>query len=253
MPHYSRLLYTAALALTLAACQPDKPATAPTPADEHSYAEPDKVSIEHLALDLALDFDTRTISGSATYRLHWHDPAARTLALDTRDLTIHEVSAETGNGWQPLTFRLSAPDPIFGTKLTIEAPEHPTQIRVSYHTSPDASGLQWLAPEMTEGQAQPFMFSQSQAIHARSWVPLQDTPSVRFTYEARVTTNRDVMVLMSADNAPDAPRSGEYHFTMPQPIPSYLLAIAAGDLVFAPISERSGVWAEPSMVYDPRG
>ncbi|MEW6382488.1 MAG: M1 family aminopeptidase/hydrolase, partial [Pseudomonadota bacterium] len=128
------------------------------------------------------------------------------------------------------------------------APEQPAKVEVSYHTAPTASGLQWLAPSMTEGKKLPFMFSQSQAIHARSWVPLQDTPSVRFTYSAHVVSRPDVMVLMSADNDPKAARDGDYTFKMPQPIPSYLLAIAAGDLVFEPISGRSGVWAEPTMV-----
>ena len=125
-------------------------------------------------------------------------------------------------------------------------------MRVTYKTAPTASGLQWLEPSMTEGKQTPFMFSQSQQIHARSWVPLQDTPRVRFTYTAHVTAPKDAMVLMSADNDPGtaekpAVRDGDYSFKMPQKIPSYLLAIAAGDLVFQPISERAGVWAEPAM------
>jgi len=251
MAHYFR---TALLALTLAACQSEQLPVHTTPAtgpDEHSYAQPAQVAIEHLALDIMLNFDVNTIAGTATYTLDWKDQHARTLMLDTRDLTIIKVEADTNTGWEPLPFTLDTPDPILGARLLIEieTPQHPAQIRVTYRTSPDASGLQWLTPEMTEGKHTPFMFSQSQAIHARSWVPLQDTPSVRFTYSARVTTKADVMVLMSADNAPNAARGGEYHFEMPQPIPSYLLAIAAGDLVFAPISGRSGVWAEPSMVH----
>ncbi len=137
---------------------------------------------------------------------------------------------------------------MFGSRLAIEAPQRNARIRVTYHTAPTASGLQWLEPSMTEGKQLPFMFSQSQAIHARSWVPLQDTPGVRFTYSAHVASRPDVMVLMSADNDPNAAKDGDYTFKMPQPIPSYLLAIAAGDLVFKPISARSGVWAEPSMV-----
>src|SRR5690606_25584413 len=186
---------------------------------------------------------------TATYTLDWLDPDATQLLLDTRDLTIKQVEGAGKDGqWQPLQYALADADPLLGSKLTIDSPERNATIRVSYETSPQASGLQWLEPSMTEGGKQPFMFSQSQQIHARSWVPLQDTTQVRFTYTAHVTAPKNAMVLMSADNDPQAARDGDYRFTMPQKIPSYLLAIAAGDLVFRPISERSGVWADPGMV-----
>ncbi len=218
--------------------------------DEHSFAEPDKVRITDTALDLAIDFDRKQLSGTATHTLQWIDPAATQLVLDTRDLSIAKVEGATGKGqWEPLAFTLGDKDPILGAKLGIQMPRRNQAVRITYTTSPDASGLQWLAPSMTEGKLQPLMFSQSEAIHARSWVPLQDTPAVRFTYSAHVTSPATAMVLMSADNDPHAARDGDYTFRMPQAIPSYLLAIAAGDLVFEPISARSGVWAEPSMAH----
>ena len=217
--------------------------------DESSYAEPDKVVIKDLALDLKVDFDAKQIGGTATYTLEWKDKAAKQLLLDTRELSVEKVEAVAADGSATaLQFALAPADKVFGSKLSIETPDQPATVRITYHTAPTASGLQWLEPSMTEGKKLPFMFSQSQAIHARSWVPLQDTPSVRFTYSAHVTSRPDVMVLMSADNDPAAARDGDYTFKMPQPIPSYLLAIAAGDLVFEPISQRSGVWAEPAMV-----
>ena len=241
-----------------AANAPAQPAaSAPAPAaaaatqviDEHSYAEPGKVRTKDLALELNVDFAKKELAGTATYTLDWIDKAATQLVLDTRDLTIEKAEGEVNGQWQPLKFALApAADKVLGTKLTIETPERPGKVRVTYRTSPNASGLQWLEPSMTEGKKTPFMFSQSQQIHARSWVPLQDTPQIRFTYTAHVTSPKDVMVLMSADNDPAAVRDGDYTFKMPQPIPSYLLAIAAGDLVFKPVSARSGVWAEPSMV-----
>ncbi|MFK3647391.1 M1 family metallopeptidase [Lysobacter enzymogenes] len=217
--------------------------------DEHSYAQPDLVRIDDLALELKVDFAAKTLSGSATYTLDWTDPKANQLVLDTRDLKIEQVFGESADGkWSELKYALADADKTLGSKLTIDAPQRNKRIRVAYATSPGASGLQWLEPSMTEGKKQPFMFSQSQQIHARSWVPLQDTPSVRFTYTAHVTAPHDAMVLMSADNDPKAARDGDYSFKMPQKIPSYLLAIAAGDLTFQPISNRSGVWAEPAMV-----
>ncbi|ODU40796.1 MAG: aminopeptidase [Lysobacteraceae bacterium SCN 69-48] len=251
----------AALGLVATGCQrnqnpaPDA-ATPAAPAaaaekivDEHSYAQPDKVRTTDLALDLAIDFDSKTIGGTATYALDWVDKSATQLVLDTRDLTIDKAEGLGADGkWEPLKFALSDKDKVLGSALTIETPNRPAKVRVTYATSPEASGLQWLAPSMTEGKQTPFMFSQSQQIHARSWVPLQDTPQIRFTYSAHVKSPADVMVLMSADNDPKAARDGDYSFKMPQKIPSYLLAIAAGDLVFKPIGERSGVWAEPAMV-----
>ncbi|QCO66876.2 M1 family metallopeptidase [Luteimonas yindakuii] len=251
-------LSLAALALAGCSREPSPDTSTPVPAkeapvaaadrDEHSFAEPTRVVIDDIALDLDLDFDSRTLAGTATYTLEWKDEAANELVLDTRDITIERVEGEANSQWQPLQFALDDAHASLGSRLVVQAPERNAKIRVTYRTAPGASGLQWLTPEMTEGKQLPFMFTQSQQIHARSWVPLQDTPAVRYTYSATIRTRPDVMVLMSADNDPAAQRDGEYSFRMPQRIPSYLMAIAAGDLVFQPISARAGVWAEPSMV-----
>ena len=260
---HSILMLSLATALAAAGCArdaaPTTDAAAPAAAtaataepaaqsDEHSYSEPAKVKTTDLALDLAIDFAKKQLSGTATYTLEWLDQAATQLVLDTRDLTISTIEGQGADGqWTPLQYALAPADKILGSKLTIETPTRPTQVRVAYTTSPQASGLQWLEPSMTAGKQGPFMFSQSQQIHARSWVPLQDTTQVRFTYSAHVTAPKDAMVLMSADNDPKAARDGDYTFKMPQKIPSYLMAIAAGDLVFEPITAQAGVWAEPSM------
>ncbi len=258
---FSRILLVVgvlASAAILAGCKKEaagdgQPGTAPAAQtagvlDEHSYAQPDVVKTKHLDLDLAINADAKTISGSVVLDLDWLKKDATQLTLDTRDLTISKVEGQKADGqWADLKFALAGADKILGSKLTIETPDRPAKVKITYVTSPNASGLQWLTKEMTEGKNTPFMFSQSQQIHARSWVPLQDTPSVRFTYSAHVTAPKDMMVLMSADNDPKAVRDGDYSFKMDNPIPSYLLAIAAGDLVYRPVSERSGVWAEPAM------
>jgi len=217
--------------------------------DEHSYARHDQVRVSHLYLDLDADFGRKSLAGFAELTLQWRDPAARTLVLDTRDLAIARVLVRRGDGsWRTARWSLGAADPVKGSALTVAVPEQPGRVRVYYASAPGASGLQWLDPAQTLGKREPFMFSQSQAIHARSWVPLQDTPAVRFTYNARIDAPAGLRALMSADNDPAADGKGGFRFQMPQAIPSYLLAIAIGDNDFRAMGPRTGVYAEPGIL-----
>lgn len=217
--------------------------------DPHSYANFDAVRVTHAHLDLDVRFDQQVLSGSVTLDLQRLRPETKQLVLDTRGLVIEEaLSMDAELNYRQTGFRLSPQDPVFGQALTIELPTDANRVRIVYRTSPDASGLQWLAPELTAGKKYPFLFTQSQAIHARSWVPIQDTPAVRFTYSARITTPPGLLARMSATNNPLDAASGDYRFQMQQPIPSYLLALAVGDLRFAPLGERTGVYAEPSVL-----
>ncbi|RYD14589.1 MAG: M1 family peptidase [Lysobacteraceae bacterium] len=217
--------------------------------DPNSYANSDQVRVRKLALDLAVDFDKHEIAGTASLQLDWKDPSARELVLDTRDLTIEKVEAfRIGGGPYAAKFRLDPRDPMYGSALHIELDGPAPEVRIRYRTAPTASGLQWMGAELTANKKHPFLFSQSQAIHARSWVPLQDTPGVRFTYSARIKAPKALRVVMSADNDAKHALDGDFRFEMKQPIPSYLLAIAVGDLDVRETGPRTAVYAEPSVV-----
>lgn len=225
------------------------PLAARAATDPDSYAQPSQVQVTHVDLNLAIDFPHKQLDGNATLTLDWKNPAAKILVLDTRDLEIASIAAVDGDQTTPLKYALAPRDKLLGSKLTIQAPTHPTKIRIAYATSPDASGLQWLTPEQTADKKLPFMFSQSESIHARSWVPLQDSPAVRITYDAHITAPKGVRVVMSAINDAKHPLDGDFRFDQPHPIPSYLLAIAAGDIDAESTGPRSAVYAEPSMVH----
>jgi leukotriene A-4 hydrolase/aminopeptidase len=218
--------------------------------DQHSYSNPEQIKVRHLDLDLQVSFEKKTLEGSATLtveRATGNNDAP--LVLDTQDLRIVHVESAQGSGdFQQAPYKLGPSDKILGTALTIQLPPTTDRVRIHYASSPTAPALQWLTPAQTAGKKHPFLFSQSEAIYARSWIPLQDTPAVRLTYTATIRTPRDLRALMSAENDPQTVRSGEYHFKMTQPIPSYLIALAVGDLTFRPLGERTGVYAEPAMV-----
>lgn len=217
-------------------------------ADPDSYAQPTVVTMTHLDLDLNVDFAKQELAGQATLKLKWTAPSSD-LVLDTRDLKISKVEAVGADGkTAPLKYTLAPADKVLGSKLTIAAPGHPAEVRIVYSTVPTASGLQWLTPAQTADKKQPLMFSQSESIHARSWVPLQDSPAIRFTYNAHVVAPKDVRVVMSAPNDAKHPLNGDFSFTQTHPIPSYLLAIAAGGLDARETGPRSAVYAEPGVV-----
>jgi aminopeptidase N len=222
--------------------------------DPLSYANYDQVKTRALHLDLKADFARKTLAGHAELTLDWLDKAARRLDLDTRELTIAKIEALDARGrWAPVTYTLDKFDAEKGQALHIALPAQAPKVRIHYRTAPTASALQWLTPAQTLSGKRPFMFSQSETINARSWAPLQDTPSVRFTYTARIEAPAGLRVVMSADNDPKATENGGgkrgvWKFSMPQPIPSYLLAIGIGELEARTLGGRTGVYAEPKRI-----
>lgn len=208
--------------------------------DPHSYADDSQLRTRHFDWKARVDFESKTLEAEVT--LHFVEAAKETtlLDLDTRGLDVRGIRADDGSG---LAYRLCPPEPILGARLEIHVPAGAAAIAVRYRTSPSASALQWLAPAQTFGKKHPYVFSQCQALHARSVLPCQDTPSIRQTFTAELEVPAELRAVMAA--AP-LERAGNVHrFEMPQPIPPYLFAFAVGDLASKDISPRSRIWAEP--------
>ncbi|HUS06295.1 MAG TPA: M1 family aminopeptidase, partial [Bryobacteraceae bacterium] len=218
--------------------------------DYHSYSNPEKVRVRHAKLDLDVLFPQKILKGTVTLTVDRIDPTKEgPVILDTRNLVIENAeSSSDAVTFAKTSFKLGNSDPILGAPLTVDLPLNANSVRITYSTRPEASGLQWMEPAQTAGKKFPFLYSQSQAIHARSWIPLQDTPGVRLTYSARIRTPKELRAVMSAVNDLDSDRRSEYTFEMARPIPSYLIALAVGDLEFRAMSKRTGVYAEPSVV-----
>ncbi len=223
----------------------DRPVQPPPALDPHSFSRPAQVVVRHLELDLTVDFEQKRLRGKASLHIE-NLSGARELSVDTRDLEIERVTLDAEEGEAP--FLKGETVEHLGEPLSIVIQAETRLVHIYYQTSPQAAALQWLEPEQTAGGRHPFLLSQSQAVLARSWIPCQDTPSVRMTYSARVQVPTGLMAVMSASNPTAVNEAGLYEFEMPQPVPSYLLAIAVGDLGFRSLGRRTGVYAEPELL-----
>ncbi len=253
-----RSMIAAAAALLLAACQSgnvpaaeEAPKVAPVlaiadAADIHSFAKPLDARVSHVALDLAVDFETKRVGGTATLDVV-AKPGVKEIILDDRRLEIASITTVDG---KPLPYKIGATDEILGAPLTIQMGDA-KQIKIAYKSAPDSGALQWLTPEQTAGKKHPYLLSQGQAIENRSWIPTQDSPGVRQTWEAKIRVPEALTAVMSAPRAAEpvtAEGSRTFSFKMDKPVASYLIAIGVGDLAFRELGPRSGVWTEPSML-----
>ncbi|CAN5429756.1 M1 family metallopeptidase [soil metagenome] len=258
----SALALTAALSVTLVACQqadvksdmPPLPPSATAPVayvhDIHSYAQPQIARVKHVDLNLIADFAAKTLSGTATLDVT-AEPGATQIVLDTRNLDIKAVK---GPDDKPLAFGLGAADPILGQPLTITFPVFSAgetrKIKIDYSTRPDAAALQWLTPAQTSGGSKPYLFSQGEAILTRTWIPTQDSPGIRQTWSAKITVPKDLTAVMSAEQLTpkgenETATTHDFRFRMTNPVAPYVIAIGVGDLKFASTGPRTGVFTEP--------
>ncbi|MBA3511918.1 MAG: M1 family metallopeptidase [Sphingomonas sp.] len=215
--------------------------------DIHSFARPREARVHHVALDLAVDFDAKRIGGTATLDIQ-RRPEAKEIILDDKGLEIESITDGEG---EPLAWKVGAADSNLGAPLAVALRPDTERLVIRYKSAPEAEALQWLTPQQTAGKKQPYLFSQGQAILNRTWIPTQDSPGIRQSWEAKIRVPAGLTAVMSAPRAAEPiTQGGEslFEYRMANSVPPYLIAIAVGDLAFKPLGPRSGVWTEPAML-----
>ncbi|WP_374166018.1 M1 family metallopeptidase [Arcticibacter sp. MXS-1] len=208
--------------------------------DPHSFSRPLHVAVKHLDLRLTVDFEARVIKGKAEWTVE-NIAKSDTVIFDTRQLQIQKVTVDGHEG----KYELGPEQKFLGRALKVVITPSTKKVVIWYASSREAEALQWLKAQQTAGKDYPFLYTQSEAILARTWIPCQDSPGIRFTYDATVVVPRGLMALMSASNPQKVSADGVYHFKQDKRIPSYLMALAVGNLRFRAIDQRTGIYAEP--------
>ncbi|CAB5388002.1 unnamed protein product [Rhizophagus irregularis] len=224
--------------------------------DPSTLSNINEIQTSHIGLNLRVDFEHKILDGSVTLRLITIADNVNKVILDTKSLIIKSVSQDG----KQLKFNLNNEIDCFGaTGLHIEL-EKPLatgtkfELEISYNTTIQGTAIQWLEPSQTVGKKHPYLFTQCQEIHARSLLPCQDTPCFKITYSANIQVPHPLRALMSAISVGEEEinddKSKLYKFEQKVKIPSYLIALAVGNLAGKEIGPRSTVWSEPEVVQD---
>lgn len=216
--------------------------------DDHSYSNLKEIHTTHLELELDVSFQNKTIYGVARHTMQ--NNGTDTAIFDIKGLKIQKITLGEKNDEHETDFVIGNMDndSVLGQPLLVSVNRKTTKINIYYQTSENSEALGWLDSNLTSSKSKPFLFTQGQAILTRTWIPTQDSPSNRITYNAKVKVPNNLMAVMSAKNSKKLNNDGIYRFEMNKPIPSYLISLAVGDLVYHPFSKNSGVYCEPQLM-----
>ena len=220
--------------------------------DESTFSNINDIRTQHYDLELDLDFDRRVVTGKQSLVMQTQQFGVKEVRLDISDLTIFNVTDYYGNH---LNYTIQDPNPELGQLLSVNIPTKwfPYEkyvINITYETSPDAGALTWLSKEQTAGKKLPYTFTQCESIYCRSIAPLQDSPSIKSTYNLHFTTPIDIVVKASGNLTHEYIDEEKRHtfFEMIIPVESYLLAFAGGNIVEAQVGPRTFVLSEPEWI-----
>jgi len=227
-------------------CNPTAILSDPHPVDPHSFGNMQEAKTKHLDLNLNVDFNKKVLSGVAKWTIE--NKGANQIIFDIRDLDIEKVTI--GAAAKSTNFNFSKEEKYLGQALIVDIEPTTTEVSIHYKTSRESAAILWVEPEQTSEKKHPFLFTQGQAVLTRAWIPCQDSPGVRVTYNATIQVPPGLLAVMSATNPRVKSPTGKYTFQMDMPIPPYLIAMGVGDLVYESIGNNTGVYAEQSMLFD---
>ncbi|KAF8329109.1 leukotriene-A4 hydrolase [Cantharellus anzutake] len=229
------------------------------------------ISTKHVHFDWKILWGEKKFVGSATHDLVVHKDGVGHVIFDTSYLNITDVKI----GHKSTKFALGERHPVVGSPLTVYFPStlskgDTIKVTIDYNTTGQGTAVGWLDKEQTAGKHFPYLFSQCQPIYARCMAPLQDTPSLKITYSSRVTSVLPVLMSALRLSPPAEEVHGgkevgkdevTYEYNQPVAIPSYIIAIASGNVVYKPFSSSSvagqatepvkwktGLWTEPEVI-----
>ena len=253
--HFLNKFLIVVLSIYLISCDtiPKAPATkteqlADSSYDDHSYSNLKEIKTTHLELELEVNFNNKTIYGVARHTMK--NFGSDTAIFDIKGLQIQKITTGKINHEREADFVIGNmdKDSILGQPLLVSVSPKTKQINIYYQTTKQSEALDWLDSNLTSSKKYPFLYTQGQAILTRTWIPIQDSPSNRITYSAKVKVPNELMAVMSAKNQKKKNNEGIYQFEMSKAIPSYLIALAVGDLKYHAFSKNTGVYCEPELM-----
>jgi leukotriene-A4 hydrolase len=221
------------------------------PRDPNTLSNYNKWRTTHTAATFDVVFAEQRLKGSVSLQLQSiTDAGTDEIILDSSYLDIAQVQVNDELAKWDLLPRLEPYGEALKIYLDKAVPRgQALTVSIAVSTTKSCTALQWLTPAQTASKRQPYMFSQCQAIHARSIFPCQDTPDVKSTFDFNITSPLPVIASGLPDQSnPAESRSSAarmYKFHQPVPIPSYLFALASGEIAAAPIGPRSTVASDP--------
>ena len=226
------------------------------PRDPNTLSNYNNFRTTHTTVNFNIDFQNKVVGGKVVVTLKsLSDSAAKEILLDTSFLNVKDVFLDGKITKWDLLPRVEP----YGSALRIALPDDvekgkSVQLEMTTETTQECTAIQWLTPAQTRSEY-PYMFTQCQAIHTRSVFPCQDTPDVKGTVTFNVESPLPVIASGIATGVQDLDEKANgrvkpklYTFEQKIPIPSYLFALASGDIAKAPIGPRSVVATGPDQL-----
>ena len=238
--------------------------------DINTYSNFQEIIQKEVELDVSIDFDNKSMFGTVKTKyeiinqsleniiLDLHGPEISNVCLINEDYEkvdldyiIYDKNKDKEALGTPLVINLLSLkekdnkeyENVFNKKEII--------ISIDFKTNENCNGIQYLTKEQTRTKEYPFMFTQCEAILCRTLFPIQDTPSVKSIYKVKTSISPPLTFLfggiLKSHYYDSSSQKKINYYEQNIPIPSYLVAFVAGELEYAKISKRCGVWTEKGL------
>ncbi|KRW98239.1 Armadillo-type fold [Pseudocohnilembus persalinus] len=229
--------------------------------DFNTFSNYQDVVTQHYDLYWTLDLDNRVVKSQIVLEMQSKTNNLAEVNLDMWDQKISSVNfSENKNDQNQTELKFESKtlsgEGEQGQQLKITLAQKISSgktfyLYIDYSFGDSANAVSFLTPEQTSTKILPYMYSQCEPIYCRSMMPLQDTPSVKSTYYAEIIADEGINVYMSANKTgtEDFGNKQKKHiFENSIKIPSYLVAIIAGNVEEKQVGDRSFVITEPDMM-----